>query len=168
MVRSRLAFPKPARMASEEMFTNSSAWEPRRCAPIHAALEKFGRSDVVVNNAGPMAFAPLAKTVVDEWDRMIDINFKGRALRNCRRASGLRAAEERALRQHGLGGRPEGQPGWRRHQARRARDLRGPAQEAGEGIRTTIISPGAVQSELLLGSSDPESAARVKELYRQQ
>ncbi len=32
----------------------------------------------------------------------------------------------------------------------------------------TIISPGAVQSELPLGSSDPESAARVKELYRQQ
>lgn len=39
-------------------------------------------------------------------------------------------------------------------------------QEAGEGIRTTIISPGAVQSELPLGSSDPESAARVKDLYQ--
>ncbi len=30
-------------------------------------------------------------------------------------------------------------------------------QEAGEGIRTTIISPGAVQSELPLGSSDPRA-----------
>jgi NADP-dependent 3-hydroxy acid dehydrogenase YdfG len=41
-------------------------------------------------------------------------------------------------------------------------------QEVGEGIRTTIISPGVVQSELPQGSSDPETAARVQEMYRTQ
>jgi NADP-dependent 3-hydroxy acid dehydrogenase YdfG len=35
-----------------------------------------------------------------------------------------------------------------------------------DGIRTTIISPGAVQSELPLGISDPETAAGTKEFYR--
>jgi len=44
---------------------------------IRAVVEKFGRIDVVVNNAGLMAFAPLVKTMVDEWDRMIDVNLKG-------------------------------------------------------------------------------------------
>jgi NADP-dependent 3-hydroxy acid dehydrogenase YdfG len=37
-----------------------------------------------------------------------------------------------------------------------------------DGIRTTIISPGAVQSELPLGISDPDTAAHVQEFYRQQ
>jgi NADP-dependent 3-hydroxy acid dehydrogenase YdfG len=41
-------------------------------------------------------------------------------------------------------------------------------QEVGEGIRTTIISPGVVESELSRGSSDPETAARVREMYQQQ
>jgi NADP-dependent 3-hydroxy acid dehydrogenase YdfG len=44
----------------------------------------------------------------------------------------------------------------------------GVRQEVGGAIRTTIISPGAVQSELPLGSSDPETAAHLKELYRRQ
>ena len=34
-----------------------------------------------------------------------------------------------------------------------------------DGIRTTMISPGAVQSELPLGSSDPETAAWLKDFY---
>jgi len=36
-----------------------------------------------------------------------------------------------------------------------------------EGVRTTIISPGAVQSELPLGISDAATAEGVKEFYRQ-
>jgi NADP-dependent 3-hydroxy acid dehydrogenase YdfG len=41
-------------------------------------------------------------------------------------------------------------------------------QEVGGSIRTTVISPGAVHSELPLGSSDPDTAAFIKEYYRQQ
>ena len=136
---------------------------------IHAAVEQFGRIDVVVNNAGVMATAPLGKALIDEWDRMIDVNLKGvlyaiaSALPiferqhsgqfiNIASVAGLKVRATNAVyaaTKHAVRALSEG--------------LR---QEAGEGIRTTIISPGVVQSELPLGSSDPESAAQVKDLYQ--
>ncbi len=136
---------------------------------IRAVVEKFGRIDVVVNNAGLMAFAPLVKTMVDEWDRMIDVNLKGVLY-------GIAAALpvfERQKSGHfvnlaSVAGLKVSQGGavyaGTKHAVRAISE--GLRQEAGEGIRTTIISPGAVQSELPLGSSDPESAARVKDLYQ--
>lgn len=42
-----------------------------------AALERFGRIDVLVANAGVMPLSPLAAGLVDEWDRMIDVNVRG-------------------------------------------------------------------------------------------
>jgi len=138
---------------------------------IQAALEKFGRIDVLVNNAGIMSLAPLAKTLVDEWDRMIDINVKGVLhgiaavlpvferqksghFVNIASVAGLKVRSGNAVyaaTKHAVRAISEG--------------LR---QEVGEGIRTTVISPGVVESELPRGSSDPETAAAVKELYRRQ
>jgi NADP-dependent 3-hydroxy acid dehydrogenase YdfG len=41
------------------------------------ALEKFGRVDVILNNAGVMPVSPMNALRVDEWDRIIDVNIKG-------------------------------------------------------------------------------------------
>lgn len=41
------------------------------------ALDKFGRIDVIINNAGVMPLSPVAALKVDEWDRMIDVNIRG-------------------------------------------------------------------------------------------
>ena len=44
---------------------------------VDAAVQTFGRIDVMINNAGLMPQAPLERLKVDEWDRMIDVNIKG-------------------------------------------------------------------------------------------
>lgn len=44
---------------------------------VSAAVERWGRVDVMVNNAGVMPLSPLSELRVDEWDRMLDVNVRG-------------------------------------------------------------------------------------------
>jgi NADP-dependent 3-hydroxy acid dehydrogenase YdfG len=46
-------------------------------ALVDAAVQTYGRIDVMINNAGLMPQAPLERLKVDEWNRMIDVNVKG-------------------------------------------------------------------------------------------
>lgn len=41
------------------------------------AVEKFGRVDVIFNNAGVMPVSPMNALKTDEWDRIIDVNIRG-------------------------------------------------------------------------------------------
>jgi len=44
---------------------------------IAFAEARFGRLDVLVNNAGVMPLSPLAALKTAEWDQMIDVNVRG-------------------------------------------------------------------------------------------
>jgi len=135
---------------------------------VRAAVETFGRMDVLVNNAGLMALGPLEKTLVDEWDRMIDVNLKGVLY-------GVAAALPVFARQGGghfvnvasVAGHKVSMDGAvycaTKHAVRALSE--GIRQEI-EGVRTTILSPGAVESELPLGVSDPATAASTRTFYR--
>lgn len=41
------------------------------------AQQRFGRVDVIFNNAGVMPVSPMSALKTDEWDRIIDINIRG-------------------------------------------------------------------------------------------
>jgi NADP-dependent 3-hydroxy acid dehydrogenase YdfG len=41
------------------------------------ALDRWGRIEVLVNNAGIMPLSPMSALKTGEWDRMVDVNIKG-------------------------------------------------------------------------------------------
>jgi 3-oxoacyl-[acyl-carrier protein] reductase len=44
---------------------------------IQKAVSKFGRIDIIVNNAGVFASSQITKSTEADWSRMVDINLKG-------------------------------------------------------------------------------------------
>jgi len=136
---------------------------------VDAAVEQFGRVDVVINNAGLMPQSLLEALKVDEWDRMIDVNIKGvlygiaAALPHMQRQRGGHIINVSSVAGHKVG------PGSAVYAATKhaVRALsEGLRQEVKpHNIRTTVISPGAVATELPNTITDAGVAARVNQLY---
>jgi NADP-dependent 3-hydroxy acid dehydrogenase YdfG len=140
-------------------------------ALVQKAIDTYGRVDVLVNNAGIMPIAPLSLLRVDEWDRMIDLNIKGVLY-------GIAAALPHMKKQKSghiintasVFGIKVFAPGGTVYCATKSavRTLtEGLRMEVhGDGIRTTIVSPGAVASELNESTTDETSSKMVNELYK--
>lgn len=132
---------------------------------VDAALDEYGRIDVVVNNAGVMPLSPLEALRTDEWDRMIDVNVRGVL-------HGIAAALP-AMRSQGGGhfvniasvGAYEVSPTAAVYCATKfaVRAIsEGLRQESDGSIRVTLVSPGVTESELADAISDPEARAAMK------
>lgn len=137
---------------------------------IDAAVAAYQRVDVVINNAGFMAIA-LSELKTDEWDKMIDTNLKG-VLYGIAAALPVfqRQGSGHFINVASVAGIKVLAPGGVVYSATKfaVRALsEGLRQESGKTIRTTLISPGAVESELQFGSSDEESKKFLNEFYKQ-
>jgi NADP-dependent 3-hydroxy acid dehydrogenase YdfG len=135
---------------------------------VKKAQDRFGRLDVLINNAGLMPLSPLDDLKVDEWDRMIDVNIKGvlygiaAALPVFRKQGSGHFVNVSSVAGHRVA--PTGAVYSGTKFAVRAIS-EGLRQEAGDKIRVTIISPGAVESELAETISNPEVKRRIED-YR--
>ncbi len=136
---------------------------------VEAARARCGRIDVLINNAGLMAIAPMSATHVDEWDRMIDINIKG-VLYGI--AAALPVFEEQGsghfINISSVAGVKVFSPGGTVYSGTKfaVRAIsEGLRHEVGGKIRVTTISPGVVDTELKQGTSHSEAAEGVHALY---
>lgn len=134
---------------------------------VDKAVEAYGRIDVMLNNAGLMPLAPLEKLKTDEWDQMIDVNFKGvlngiaAALPYMKEQKSGHFINVSSVYGHKLG--PDATVYCATKFAVRALS-EGLRQEVKPyNIRTTVISPGAVATELLEHISDREVQAQTKD-----
>lgn len=138
-------------------------------ALVAACVERFGRIDVLVNNAGLMPLSPLERLKVDDWDRMIDVNIKGvlygiaAALPHMQRQRSGHIVNVASVAGHKV------RPGSTVYSATKhaVRVIsEGLRQEVKPyGIRTTIISPGAVATELADSITEPDIAERARQMY---
>ena len=139
-------------------------------ALVDHAVRQHGRIDVLINNAGLMPSSMLERLHIDEWDRMIDVNIKGvlygiaAVLPYMKEQKSGHIINVSSVAGHKVG--PGGAVYSATKHAVRALS-EGLRQEVKpHNIRTTIISPGAVATELPDTITDPDVAARINEVYK--
>ena len=133
-----------------------------------ATKDAYGRIDVLVNNAGLMPLSPLDEAKVDEWDQMVDVNIKG-VLYNIAAVLPIMRAQKSGhiVNISSVAGHkvfPAGAVYCATKFAVKAIS-EGIRLEANGEIRSTNISPGAVDTELTNTISHDETAETVDEMY---
>ena len=137
-------------------------------AIVQFAQSKFGRVDVLINNAGVMPLSALDQLKVDEWDRMIDVNIKG-VLYGIAAALPVMKAQKagQIINLSSIGGHAVSPTAAVYCATKFAVGAisEGLRQEVGGDIRVTVISPGVTESELADSISD-EAAKKGMQEFR--
>ncbi|HZG17147.1 MAG TPA: SDR family oxidoreductase [Candidatus Bathyarchaeia archaeon] len=135
---------------------------------IRLAKSRFGRVDVVLNNAGVMPLSPLEALKIEEWNRMIDVNIRG-VLHGI--AAGLPLMKEQGfghiINVASIGAyevSPTAAVYCATKYAVRA-ITEGLRQETGSDIQVTLVSPGVTESELAESITD-DVAKELMRTYR--
>jgi NADP-dependent 3-hydroxy acid dehydrogenase YdfG len=133
---------------------------------VGLAGERYGRLDVLVNNAGVMPISPLDDLRVKDWEEMIDVNIKGvlygiaAALPVFRKQDSghfVNVASTAAYRT------VPNQSVYSGTKAAVRAISEGLRQEAGDKLRVTIISPGFTRTNFAEAVTSPEVKARLTE-----
>ncbi|MBK1696129.1 SDR family oxidoreductase [Rhodovibrio salinarum] len=135
---------------------------------VQTAKDSFGRVDVIFNNAGLMPLSPLESLRIDEWNQMIDVNVKGTLY-------GIAAAlpifkEQKSghvINVSSVYGHKTVETGAvycaTKHAVRSLSE--GLRQEVKDyNVRVTVISPGAVDTELTSHITEPGVGDTVRDV----
>jgi NADP-dependent 3-hydroxy acid dehydrogenase YdfG len=136
---------------------------------VDLGVQTYGRVDVMINNAGLMPQSLLERLKIDEWDRMVDVNIKGvlygiaAALPHMKQQKSGHFINVSSVAGHKV--RPGGTVySATKHAVRVISE--GLRQEVKPyNIRTTVISPGAVDTELPGTITDPDVAIAMRKFY---
>lgn len=138
-------------------------------AIVQFAQTKFGRVDVLINNAGVMPLSALEQLKVEEWERMIDVNIKG-VLYGIAAALPVMKAQKtgQIINISSIGGHAVSPTAAVYCATKFAVGAisEGLRQEVGGDIRVTVISPGVTESELADSISDEGARLRMQEYRR--
>src|SRR5882672_8175386 len=136
---------------------------------VDAAVQNYGRIDVLVNNAGLMPHSPLERLKIEDSDRMIDVNLKGvlygiaAALPYMKQQRAGHFVNVSSVAGHKV------RPGSAVYAATKHAVLalsEGLRQEVKPyNLRTTVISPGAVATELPNSITEPDVAENIQKVY---
>jgi NADP-dependent 3-hydroxy acid dehydrogenase YdfG len=139
----------------------------RSASSLDHAVKSHGRIDVIIN--GLMPFSPLERAKVEDWNRIIDVNIKGvlygigAALPHMKARNSGHIINVSSVAGHRV------RPGTAVYSATKhavpviSEGLRQEVKPY--NIRSTVISPGAVATELPNSITEPDLAASVRELY---
>jgi NADP-dependent 3-hydroxy acid dehydrogenase YdfG len=140
-------------------------------ALIQKAVDSFGRVDVIVNDAGIMPIAPMAALKVEEWDRMIDVNIKGLLYGVAAELPIMQKQKQgHIINMASVFGIKVFAPGATVYCATKSavraltEGLR--IELHSQNIRCTMISPGAVATELPESSSEEATRKNLREFYK--
>jgi NADP-dependent 3-hydroxy acid dehydrogenase YdfG len=135
-------------------------------ALVRHAQQKFGRIDVMFNNAGVMLLAPLHNLKTDEWERMVDINIKG-VLNGIAAALPVMEAQGSGhiINTASTGAYSTG-PGCGVYCATKyaVRAITEGLRQETDKLRVTLLSPGVTETELGHDISDAGAADFVTQL----
>jgi NADP-dependent 3-hydroxy acid dehydrogenase YdfG len=140
-------------------------------ALVQGAVREHGRVDVIVNDAGIMPIAPMAALKVDEWDRMIDVNIRGLLFGVAAVLPIMQKQKQgHIINMSSVGGFKVWAPGGTVYSATKfavraiTEGLR--IEHKADNIRCTIISPGAVATELPESSSEEDTRQNLRDFYK--
>jgi NADP-dependent 3-hydroxy acid dehydrogenase YdfG len=126
---------------------------------VAAATDRFGRLDVMVNNAGVGPVSYLDELKVDEWDLMVEVNLRGvlngiaAALPVFRRQAYGQFVNIASTAAHTTSPTMAVYSGVKTAVRAVSEGLR---QESGPSLRVSVVSPGFVATEFVQTVSDPE------------